>query len=310
MYQSLKILENWLKKPEPVTIAVVSKTWGSAPRRAGSIMVIDSNGRFEGSVSGGCIEGSVISEALALRDSQHKNLNFSVSSEQAWEVGLACGGEIEIELFKLSQEHLPLIQQATGYIKDRINFSLNFSKKDKYHACEYSETNSVTPILNTEDTLCLPIPPKNRIFIIGAVHIAQYLCPLAQSCDYDVTVIDPRTAFIENRSFKSAQTVADWPDEYFKSVPVDKNTALVTLTHDPKIDDAALIPALKSEAFYIGSLGSRKTHADRMERLKEHQNTDRINGPIGLNIGAANPAEIAVSIMAEITEHIRLRGAV
>jgi len=151
--------------------------------------------------------------------------------------------------------------------------------------------------------------PKPRLLIIGAVHIAQSLVPLARMAGYDVTVIDPRTAFGSAARFPDVTLLNDWPDEALPRLAPDRRTAILTLTHDPKIDDPALTLALRSTAFYIGALGSRRTHGKRVERLREagfdESAINRIRGPVGLAIGARTPAEIAISIMAEITAVLR-----
>lgn len=152
--------------------------------------------------------------------------------------------------------------------------------------------------------------PTARLVIIGAVHISQALAPLARSLDYDVTVVDPRTAFASPERFPDVNLIAEWPDEALPPLGIDRYTAFVAVTHDPKIDDPALLHAFEKGCFYIGALGSRKTHGKRLDRLKTHGASDsdlaRIKAPIGLNIGAVSPAEIAVSIMAEITAELRL----
>lgn len=154
--------------------------------------------------------------------------------------------------------------------------------------------------------------PTARLVIIGAVHISQALAPLAQSLDYDVYVVDPRTAFASPERFPEVPLFADWPDVALPPLNIDRYTAFVALTHDPKIDDPALLHAMARDCFYIGALGSRKTHGKRLDRLKAQGASDaqlaRIHAPIGLAIGAVSPAEIAVSIMAEITARLRLPG--
>jgi xanthine dehydrogenase accessory factor len=155
------------------------------------------------------------------------------------------------------------------------------------------------------------VPPP-RLVVTGAVHISQELAPMAQRLGYDVTVIDPRTAFATEERFRGVRLLADWPDKVLPDVGVDAHTAFAALTHDPKIDDPALLHALSQDCFYIGALGSRKTHGARLERLKAKGMSDaqlaRIHAPIGLDIGAISPAEIAVSILAEITARLRLGG--
>ncbi len=154
--------------------------------------------------------------------------------------------------------------------------------------------------------------PPLKMVMVGAVHIAQALIPMAQATGYDVTIIDPRGAFATEQRFPGVTLIAEWPDEVLEDVGLDARTAMVALTHDPKIDDPALAMALNSDVFYIGALGSRRTHASRLERLGEHQFSAQtlagIQGPIGLNIGAKGQAEIAVAIMAQVVQHLRLGG--
>jgi xanthine dehydrogenase accessory factor len=151
--------------------------------------------------------------------------------------------------------------------------------------------------------------PAPQLVIIGAVHISQALAPIGKLLGYDVTIVDPRTAFASPERFPDVKVIAEWPDEALPPLNVDRYTAFVALTHDPKIDDPALIHALSHDCFYIGALGSRKTHGRRIERLKEQGLGDaelsRIHAPIGLDIGAVSPAEIAIAIMAQITERLR-----
>ncbi len=297
-------LSDWHQSGLKTALAVVTKTWGSAPRGVGSLMAIAEDGRFEGSVSGGCVEGTVIAEANKLAQvGGHKLLSFSVSSEQAWEVGLACGGQIEILVVALSADVSAAAEALMSAIRARQTGALKLNLNSGTFAFEAGPAPDALALYDS--SLLLPVQPKHRLVIIGAVHIAQHLAPMALDAGYDVTVVDPRAAFTESRSFGGASLVEDWPDELFARMQPDTHTAVVTLTHDPKIDDAALIPALRSPAFYIGSLGSRKTHASRLERLTEKgfasEALARIHGPVGVNIGAKSPAEIAIAILAEIT---------
>ena len=159
--------------------------------------------------------------------------------------------------------------------------------------------------------LTVHVPPPKMV-ITGAVHVSQALAPLARMLGYDVTIVDPRTAFASAERFPDVKVIAEWPDIALPALKIDRYTAFVALTHDPKIDDPALLHAFKSDCFYIGALSSKKTHAKRMARLKEQGASDadlaRIHAPIGLNIGAVSPSEIAVSIMAEITAKLRQGG--
>ena len=163
--------------------------------------------------------------------------------------------------------------------------------------------------IDGEKWFLIPFNPPLKLLLIGAVHIAQVLAPMAKLCGYDLTIIDPRGSFAQRERFEGQTLINTWPDDAMASLNIDARTAIVTLTHDPKIDDTALQLALKSEAFYIGCLGSEKTHGARIERLSKQgfnaETLARINGPVGLDIGATNPAEIAVAILAEITQSLR-----
>ncbi len=314
MISEIPIVQGWLKLGHKAVIAVVAKTWGSAPRRAGSIMVVRDDGLFEGSVSGGCVEGSVITEAIDLisQEGAHavKTLEFSVASEQAWDVGLACGGEITIFLFCLSPSDFSIFEQLQTSLATRKPVSLSLPLDGEPLQISNTSTTTGKPIpLTTEDSFIVPFVPPIRLDIVGAVHIAQHLAVMARECDFTVRVIDPRRAFSESRTFGNATLYCEWPDDYFRNNVPDQTTAVVTLTHDPKLDDVALLETLKSNAFYIGCLGSRKTHKARIDRLQaagfKGEHFDKINAPIGLDIGSATPAEIAASILAEIIQTAR-----
>jgi len=307
MQQEIQYARDWLASGHAIVLVVVSKTWGSAPRPVGSLMIIHANGQFEGSVSGGCIEGTVILEAESLMgQTASKTLKFSIANKDAWQIGLACGGEIQIQLFPLGPQNAITFEQTLTAYEERRNGELVLNKSSDTAEFRANESKGPTrsPIFDDENSTILPITPKPALFIVGAVHIAQALIPMAQACDYTVTVIDPRGLFVKERHFSGAKLVQDWPDEFFKINSLDANTAVATLTHDPKIDDAALLEALKSDAFYIGSLGSKKTHAERIDRLKakgfNEKQLARVHGPIGLNIGSRSAAEIAISILAQM----------
>ena len=312
---------SWIKDGKEVAIATVISTWGSSPRPIGSQLVIDNEGSFVGSVSGGCIEGSVIGEALAtISDGQNRLLKFGVSNEQAWEVGLACGGDVRILVERFNKK-----ETVTKMINDKPIAAVTNLKT--------GERSLVTPeniigdlklttemIENTKTALRKDVSKLHnnggeeifvqvfnqplRCLIVGAVHISQALVPMAQIAGFDVTVIDPREAFATPERFPKVIIDNHWPDDALMNLKVDPRTSVVTLTHDPKLDDPALEVALKSDAFYIGSLGSKRTHASRLERLTSQgfQETDlsRIHAPIGLDLGAITPEEIAVTILAQM----------
>lgn len=323
----IQIALEWEKKKK-VAIATVIQTWGSAPCPVGSQLVVNENGNFEGSVSGGCIESAVISEAsFTLKNNQPQLLSFGISSEQAWETGLACGGTIEIWIEAVAPHHwlweeaykLKKRGEKTYFLTNLKNGKKIFpgSKSEEYQG--FISSSGFREIEKAFQSGCSKtvfdgqtryflhcIGPAAQLFVVGAVHIAQALSALAAVTGYDVILIDPRTAFATHDRFPDADIRLAWPEQAFKSISLHSNSALVALSHTPIIDDPALIQALQSDAFYIGALGSQKTHANRKKRLLQAgfslQQLERIHGPVGLSIGSTTPAEIALSIMAEITK--------
>ncbi|UWQ44357.1 XdhC family protein [Leisingera aquaemixtae] len=306
----------WHRSGAGAALATVVQTWGSAPRRTGAQLAVSGDGRIEGSVSGGCVEGAVVVEAQeALADGKHRLLEFGVSDADAFAVGLACGGTIKVlvepigaalpadllaELVEARASRAPVAYEvnlttgarrlARGAYPDRMRMDRSGLEEDG-------------------ETFVAVHNPPLRLVVVGAVHIAQALVPMARIAGYDPVIIDPRAAFASAERFPGEALMDDWPDEAVQKLGLDSRTALVLLTHDPKLDDPALLAALAADVFYIGALGSKKTHAARIARLQEAGFTEaqiaRIHGPIGLDIGAAGPAEIAVSILAEMTAVLR-----
>jgi xanthine dehydrogenase accessory factor len=312
---------NWLDEGKKVALATVIGTWGSSPCPVGSQLAVDDAGAFVGSVSGGCIEGSVIGEALAsIEDGENRILEFGVSDEQAWEVGLACGGDVKVlveraddqaELNKLSNERP--VATVTDLKSGKRSCVTSAEQSGELTLSQEMLDNARTALRDDrskiyedgEDSIFVQVfNPALRCAIIGAVHISQALVPMAQIAGFDVTVIDPRGAWATEARFPDVTINDEWPDEALKEFKPDTRTAIVTLTHDPKLDDPALQIALNSDAFYIGSLGSRRTHAKRLDRLAEagfgEEDFARIHAPVGLDLGATSPAEIAVTILAEM----------
>ncbi len=289
----------WQAEGRRLAIATVVKTWGSAPRRAGSMLLVRDDGLFEGSVSGGCVEGAVIAAALKrIEEGGGELLNFGVANETAWEVGLACGGEIAISVQAVDESGFPPALFARLGAARPLSLAWDFS------------TGRTTE--GESGDFVHRFDPPLRLLLVGAVHISQALAPMAQLLGYQPLIVDPRSAFAAGPRFSGFEVDNRWPDEAFADWKPDSATAVVTLTHDPKLDDVALAAALNSPAFYIAALGSRKTHAARLERLAAQGFDDaslaRIHGPAGLNIGAANPPEIALSVAAQMVGAWRGRG--
>ncbi len=307
----------WHREGRAVALATVVETWGSAPRPVGAQMVIDGKGAMMGSVSGGCVEGAVVVEAQdAVAAGRARLLDFGVSDDEAFAVGLACGGRIRV-----------LVEPVGSVIPEPVLAGLVAARADRRPVAYLTALTGGTPALAGPEahadrfrldrsgvepdgaTFIGVHNPPLRMVVVGAVHIAQHLLPMARACGYDPILVDPRPAFGSEARFPGQRIVEDWPDEALAAIGLDARTAVVTLTHDPKLDDPAIRAALGSEAFYLGCLGSTRTHAKRVARLTEAGfgagAIDRIHAPVGLDLGGRSPAEIAVSIMAEITRVLR-----
>ena len=302
----------WLKEKRKVALATVISTWGSAPRPVGGQMAIDSNGEIIGSVSGGCIEGAVINEGInSINDGKLRIKDYGISNDMAWEVGLACGGELKILIQPLNLED-KIVYSIVENIKNREPTKLIINCLTGSRHIDNSIINQISSYDKIKEEFIHVIDPKPRLFIVGAVHIAQALISLAKTADFEIILIDPREHFATKDRFPDCKIINEWPDTALSNFILDKATHLVTLTHDPKIDDPALIYTLKKDIGYIGSLGSKKTHNKRCERLIDigfcQSDLSKIHGPIGLNIKAKTPAEIAISIMAEIINFRRSKN--
>ena len=326
-----KIAFNWYNDGKKVALATVINTWGSSPRPVGSQLVVSSDREFMGSVSGGCVEGAVIEIALeSIEKASCQIVEFGVSNEIAFSAGLPCGGSIKImiepiglgngvpiELLEKLNLSVSLGESCT-LVTDTISKERLFFKNGKCLLGDCSakfklEANSVSEELESglKSNLFVNVYRGNlKLIIIGAVHIAQFLVQIGKLAGYEITLIDPRQAFCLNKRFSCEKIINEWPDEALKHLKIDNSTAVVMLAHDPKLDDSALYYALNSDAFYIGCLGSKKNHANRVERLKfkgfSQEKINKIHAPVGLDIGARTPAEIAISIMSEITLKLRI----
>jgi xanthine dehydrogenase accessory factor len=339
MKEVISDINSWLREDRPVALATVVQTWGSAPRKVGAKMALTPEGKMSGSVSGGCVEGAVFDEGVeTLGSGRGKLLHYGVADETAWEVGLACGGTIEVFVEPLDTAVYQFIQslldedtafatatviggpadllgKKTIFQHDQEPFSPISADFDNLVADEargalengHSERKKVR-LPDSGDELDLFIEvnlPKPKLIMVGGVHIAIALTVIAKTLGYETIVIDPRRAFGSEARFPHVdQLIQAWPDKAFQDIRLNDSTAVAMLTHDPKIDDPALNVVLNSRAFYIGALGSSKTQAKRRDRLAkmgfDEAAIGRIYGPIGLDINASTPEEIAVSIMAEI----------
>ena len=307
----------WHEAGSGAALATVIETWGSAPRRVGAQLAVSGGGEMEGSVSGGCVEGAVVVEALeALEDGKPRLLEYGVSDGDALAVGLAWGGTIRILVEPIAPDGMPadmlreLVQARADRQPRAYEVRLDGTGRAlvaEGHGDRFRADKS--GIEEDGETFVAIHNPPLRLVLVGAVHIAQALVPMARIAGFDPVVVDPREAFGSQQRFPDARVVNDWPDAALEEIGVDTRTAVVLLTHDPKLDDPALHIALRSRAFYIGALGSTRTHAARVQRLEKAgfgaADIARIAGPVGLDIGAAGPAEIAVSILAQMIQALR-----
>ncbi len=307
----------WHRAGRGAALATVVETWGSAPRRVGAQLAVSGAGEIEGSVSGGCVEGAVVAEAIdAIGDGRPRLLSFGVSDDEAFAVGLACGGTIRVlvepvggslpEATLAALAEARAARRAVAYVVRPGEGGGRLLTPAEGHGERFRADRSG---LEDDGSFVAIHNPPLRMIVVGAVHIAQPLLAMARLAGYDPLLIDPREAFGSAARFPGETISHDWPDEALAAAGLDARTAVVTLTHDPKLDDPAIRAALASPAFYLGCLGSTRTHAKRVQRLTEAgfgaEAVARIHAPVGLDIGAATPAEIAVAILAEITQVLR-----
>jgi len=327
--QVLEQAVRWLREGRPTALATVVGTWGSAPRPLASRMAITADGRFAGSVSGGCVEGAVIEEAGAVLAARRARLlEYGVSDERAWSLGLTCGGRLAVYLEPLLEPH------QVGLLERLL--AAHAERRTVRWVCDTGSGASVllgedgTPLAGSpEGRLAgalgaarsasgsgmlageqagiwveVRVPPL-RLLVVGAVHVAQHLATMAVACGWEVVVIDPRAVFASPERFPEVERVIEWPGRALERLAPDRRSAVAVLSHDPKLDDPALRVALASPVPYVGALGSRRTHARRLARLREaglgEHALARIRAPIGLDIGARGAAEIALAVLAEIT---------
>src|SRR4051794_36920564 len=293
----------WLDAGRRVLLVTVVKTWGSSPRPEGAMLAVRDDGHVVGSVSGGCIEDDIVDRVRreGMTDTDCRAVKYGVSADEARKFGLPCGGTIQLVLEPLSRDSgmRPLLREIeAGHLVAR-KLDLATGRATLHPA------RATDGLAFDGHTLTTIHGPRYRMLVIGASQLSKYLAQIAVGLDYQVTVCDPREEYMETWDIRGVSLVRTMPDDTVIAMELDERSAVVALTHDPKLDDLALMEALKSRAFYVGALGSRANNAKRRERLREFDLTDeqiaRLHGPIGLFIGSRTPPEIAVSILAEIT---------
>jgi xanthine dehydrogenase accessory factor len=322
-------IERWQGEGRPVAIATVVETWGSAPRPAGSKMALTADGRIAGSVSGGCVENAVVEAGKkTLSSGEPQLLHYGISDDTAWSVGLACGGSLDIFVERLDpalvapvgdalrhEEPAAVVTVIRGpeeelgkkvalFEDGSVTGGIDDAALEQARAA-LSEGASRRVKTEARELFIDVLLPAPRLVIVGGVHIAVSLVTLAKTLGFRTILVDPREAFGNATRFPHAdEIVNDWPDQALARLAPDGSTAVAVLTHDPKLDDPALLSALPGRAFYVGALGSRRTQEKRRARLLEAglapDALARLHGPIGLPLGGRSPEEIAIAILAEI----------
>jgi xanthine dehydrogenase accessory factor len=334
MLDILNTVDEWVGAAQPVALASVVSTWGSSPRQSGAKLAALADFRMVGSVSSGCVESAVLSEAIdLLKDGKPRLLNFGVSDEVAWDVGLACGGKISIYLepldvqwWRIASAHVQadqpyatatlitgpsvsgkVLMDESGVLLQSPGLSAGQAEGLTMLAREGLEQSaSVQTSLGDSSVFVEIYQPRPRLVIVGGAHAAVALAQMASLLGYRVMLIDPRRAFATAERFPIAEVISyEYPDKALPKIGLTPQTYIAILTHDPKIDDPALKTALPSPVPYVGILSSKRTHEQRIERLTadgfDRALLDRIRTPIGLKIGAQTPEEIALCVLAEIT---------
>ena len=299
----LKSSERWLEQGHRALLVTVVKTWGSSPRPEGAMLAIRDDGLVVGSVSGGCIEDDLIERVRqrGIEQTLPEAVKYGITAEEAHRFGLPCGGTIQLVLEPLTQ--------ASGIAtlcRSVEEGRLVARSVDMASGTVRLDTAQATDGIDFDGTRLLTIHgPRYRMLVIGAGQLSRYLCNIAVGLDYQVTVCDPREEYTDEWNIPGTKIVRTMPDDTVLDMRLDERCAVIALTHDPKLDDLALMEALKTPAFYVGALGSRRNNAARRERLKEFDLNDtelaRLHGPVGIYIGSRTPPEIAVSILAEVT---------
>lgn len=329
MLDVLDQIRELVQKDEPIAVATVIKTWRSSPRPVGSCLLVTANGVMYGSISGGCVENLAVIKALEVLESGHPIIvNFGVADEEAWEIGLSCGGAIEVHIAPFFGIKNPVVwktfnenvqrNNSIALITDLSNGEISLIEKDEskvpslpkdiYLESRQLLDKGVSTKLEHEAVAYFvnSFPVKPKMILIGSAHITAELIELADMYDFETIVIDPRDTFAHKTAYNiNPDTIlVNWPQEVLPEMQLDANCYIVILSHDPKIDDEALKIVLKKPVKYIGALGSRKTHAKRIARLESYgfneNEIGQIKSPIGIDIKSQLPREIALSIMGEI----------
>src|SRR6187549_789295 len=299
----LRSAETWRKAGHRVTFGTIVRTWGSAPRPVGALVVIRDDGQVVGSVSGGCVEDDLVDKVRAggVAKDRPQLFTYGVTNEEATRWGLPCGGTLQLVMEPLSdRSEVPQLLERIG------SQQLVRRKLDMDSGKATLEPGRWQDVLEFDGRVLSTVHgPRWRLVLIGAGQLTRYLAEMAHMLDYHVVVIDPREEYAAGWDLAGVPLDRGMPDDVVRELNLDGHSAVVALTHDPKLDDLALMEALKSAAFYVGAIGSKKNNDARRERLRGFDVSDeeiaRLRGPVGLYIGSKTPPEIAVAILAEMT---------
>ena len=310
--QIISHVESWLNSQRPVWLCTILKTWGSSPRPIGAMMACTMDGELVGSISGGCIEEDFLEQ---LRDGSLKAqydkeskpfiVKYGVTIEEQARLKLPCGGQLHVllEYIDSSEQTCEVFQRLAGDLKNHSKVSRRVDLTNGAISAEAQSSEDAVVIDGTQMTHSLS--PMYRLLILGAGDVAKFVAEMAIALEYDVMLCDPRPNYLDNWAVPGVETTAQLPDDVVRERFSNPYSGIIALAHDPRVDDMALMEALKTSAFYIGAMGSVKTSAARRERLPElglsSDEIERLHAPIGFQINSKTPAEIAISVMAEIT---------
>lgn len=310
--QIISHVSQWLDAGKAVWLCTILKTWGSSPRPVGSMMACTLDGELIGSISGGCIEEDFLQQ---LRDGSLKAqfdlkgrpflVKYGISAEEAARLRLPCGGQLHVLLEFISSDSAS--QQVFSTLHDALENHQRISRAVNLQNGQISARNfSADEAVDYNDEMLVhSLSPKYRLLLLGAGDVARYVAEMALALEYEVTLCDPRPAYLENWHVDGVQLTPELPDDIVRDNFSNPYSGIIALAHDPRVDDMALMEALKTDAFYIGAMGSEKTSENRRLRLPElglsATEIDRLHAPIGFQIGSKTPAEIAIAIMAEVT---------
>lgn len=310
-HEVLGQLAEWLSAGQTAWLCTIVRTYGSSPRPAGSLLACNEHGQVVGSLSGGCVEDELIEQLQAgeCARSGPELLSYGIRAEDTERLGLPCGGQLEIVVEALTPEHAPLFGdivralEARRCIRRKVELwpggTMSATASDHHGPLELEQAGSQGPRLQQT------YGPRRQLFLIGAGMVSRYLAEMAQALDYQVTVCDPREHMLEAWHVPGTRVLCAMPDDAVREHANDPHSAIIALTHDPRIDDMGLMEALCGDAWYIGAMGSTRTSANRRERLRQldlsAEQIDRLHAPVGLPIGSKTPPEIAIAILAELT---------